>query len=95
LNREVDTGPNEFALMQMNLLNLHEYVGVSKIYDYPMNLLSFINVLKCMLSLMLNRYIFDFVLTDGNECGQILTEGSAECVTKIRLLCLNLLEFVQ
>jgi hypothetical protein len=34
LKRGVDTGLNEFALMQMNLLNLHEYVGVSKIYDY-------------------------------------------------------------
>jgi hypothetical protein len=43
-----------------------------------------INVLKCMLSLMLNRYIFDFVLTDGNECGQILTDGSTECDRKTR-----------
>jgi hypothetical protein len=35
------TGLNEFALMQMNLLNLHENVGVSKIYDNLMILLSF------------------------------------------------------
>jgi hypothetical protein len=45
-NRGVTTGLNEFALMQMNLLNLHEYVGVSKIYVYSMNLLSFKEVQK-------------------------------------------------
>jgi hypothetical protein len=38
--------------------------------------------MQCMLSLMLNRYIFDFVLTDDNECGQILTDGSTECGEK-------------
>jgi hypothetical protein len=41
-----------------------------------------INVLKCMLSLMLNHYIFDFVLKNGSECGQIWTDGSAECGRK-------------
>jgi hypothetical protein len=35
---------------------------------------------------MLNRYIFDFVLTDGNECGQILTDGSTECGKKNSLI---------
>jgi hypothetical protein len=37
-----------------------------------------------MLSLLLNRYIVDFVLTDGNECDQILTDGSTECDRKTR-----------
>jgi hypothetical protein len=44
--------------------------------------------MKCMLGLMrglmLNRYIFDFVLTDDNEYGQILTDGSTECGRKTR-----------
>jgi hypothetical protein len=76
-------------------INLHEYVGVSKIYDYSMNLLSFkefdveylknvLNCIKCMLSLMLNRYIFHFVLTYDNECGQIITDGCTECGRKTR-----------
>jgi hypothetical protein len=44
--------------------------------EYLKNVL---NCMKWMLNLMLNRYIFDFVLTDDNECGQILADRSTEC----------------
>jgi hypothetical protein len=40
-------------------------------------------------------HIFNFVLTDDNECGQKFTDGSSECGRKTRKLCVNLLEFVQ
>jgi hypothetical protein len=53
-NRGVTTGLNEFALMQMNLLNLHAYVGVSKIYDYSMNLLSFKEVDIIQMNITIN-----------------------------------------
>jgi hypothetical protein len=37
--------------MQMNLLDLYEYVGVSKIYDSSMNMLSFKDVDKVQMNI--------------------------------------------